>query len=57
MALETKENVIAGMMDDNKRLKERVQFLEELAEENREEYEKLYAKNARLIEAIKKLVP
>jgi uncharacterized protein YaaN involved in tellurite resistance len=54
------EKVIAGLMEDNKRLKEQVKSLEELAEENREEYEKLYDKNARLIatyEAIKKLVP
>jgi hypothetical protein len=47
-------------MEDNRVLKERVKFLEELEEENRKEYESLYDKNARLIatyEAIKKLVP
>ena len=59
-AVEACEKVIAGLVGDNKRLKEQVKSLEELAEENREEYEKLYDKNARLIatyEAIKKLVP
>jgi len=60
MALDLKEKVIAGLMEDNRLLKERVKFLEELEEENRKEYESLYDKNARLIatyEAIKKLVP
>jgi hypothetical protein len=59
-AMEVKENVIAGLMEDNRLLKERVKFLEELEEENRKEYESLYDKNAHLIatyEAIKKLVP
>jgi hypothetical protein len=54
------EKVIAGLLDDNRLLKERVKLLEELEEENRKEYEKLYDKNARLIEtyeAIKRLVP
>jgi len=54
------EKIIAGLMEDNRLLKERVKFLEELEEENRKEYESLYDKNARLIatyEAIKKLVP
>jgi cell shape-determining protein MreC len=54
------EKVISGLMEDNRLLKERVKLLEELEEENRKEYEKLYDKNARLIEtyeAIKKLVP
>ena len=54
------EKVIAGLLDDNRMLKERVKLLEELEEENRKEYEKLYDKNARLIatyEAIKRLVP
>ena len=59
MALDLKEKVIAGLMEDNRLLKERVKFLEELEEENRKEYESLYDKNTRLIatyEAIKKLV-
>jgi len=43
--------MIAGLMEDNKRLKERVQFLEDLAEENRSEYEKLWAENERLRKA------
>ncbi len=54
------EKEIAGLMEDNRLLKERIKFLEELEEENRKEYESLYDKNARLIatyEAIKKLVP
>jgi len=40
--------MIAGLMEDNKRLKERVQFLEDLAEENRSEFENLRKKNERL---------
>ena len=59
-AVEASEKIIAGLMEDNRMLKERVKLLEELEEENRKEYEKLYDKNARLIatyEAIKKLVP
>jgi uncharacterized protein YaaN involved in tellurite resistance len=59
-AVEASEKIIAGLMEDNRLLKERVKFLEELEEENRKEYESLYDKNARLIatyEAIKKLVP
>jgi hypothetical protein len=59
-AVEASEKIIAGLMEDNRVLKERVKFLEELEEENRKEYESLYDKNARLIatyEAIKKLVP
>ena len=54
------EKIIAGLMEDNRLLKERVKLLEDLEEENRKEYEKLYDKNARLIEtyeAIKRLVP
>jgi len=59
-AVEASEKIIAGLMEDNRLLKQRVKFLEELEEENRKEYESLYDKNARLIatyEAIKKLVP
>jgi hypothetical protein len=59
-AVEASEKIIAGLMEDNRLLKERVKFLEELEVENRKEYESLYDKNARLIatyEAIKKLVP
>jgi hypothetical protein len=59
-AVEASEKIIAGLMEDNRLLKERVKFLEELEQENRKEYESLYDKNARLIatyEAIKKLVP
>jgi uncharacterized protein YaaN involved in tellurite resistance len=59
-AVEASEKIIAGLMEDNRLLKERVKLLEELEEENRKEYEKLYDKNARLIatyEAIKRLVP
>jgi hypothetical protein len=59
-AVEASEKIIAGLMEDNRLLKERVKFLEELEDENRKEYESLYDKNARLIatyEAIKKLVP
>ena len=53
-------NIIAGLVEDNKRLKQQVKSLEELEDENRKEYEKFYDKNARLIEtyeAIKRLVP
>jgi cell shape-determining protein MreC len=59
-AVEASEKIIAGLMEDNRLLKERVKLLEELEKENRKEYEKLYDKNARLIEtyeAIKRLVP
>ena len=54
------EKVIAGLMEDNKRLKEQLQEMEQLAKDNLKEYDKLYAKNKQLIEtyeAIKKLVP
>jgi cell division septum initiation protein DivIVA len=54
------EKVIAGLMDDNKRLKEQVKELEEKITEERKAYMYLYEKNDRLIktyEAIKKLVP
>lgn len=47
--------MIAGLMEDNKRLKERVQFLEDLAEENRSEYEHLWKETERI--KLKKFTP
>jgi CHASE3 domain sensor protein len=59
-AVEASEKIIAGLMEDNRLLKERVKELEQSIEAERQEYMYLYDKNARLIatyEAIKKLVP
>ena len=59
-AVEACEKIIAGLMEDNKRLKEQVKELEEKITEERKAYMYLYEKNDRLIEtyeAIKKLVP